>query len=961
MAISSADPSFLVIYGCNESAPAATRANSGSLGTAQDLTPYQASGTDGILAVPDGAGGKAAWLDTQYPVPYSTMTAALRYLRGPAAASGAVHAALPDLPISSAADDWAAGVRFKWIGGETDGPAAIERQVVFGLMSISGNTGFVLGFTPQIAANPAADARLNIRIGDSNYDLNGASFTITNSPATYYVLPDVWYRLTIRVYFSATGYVFKVYLYNESTAVTYTWTLNTPATADWTASFLAAADTRVVIGGPVNQAYVYVDDAWIFDAPMTDGDALSIVSSGISIPWSEPNYSQLDHAPYATVARGGSSFPKPRALPVGGMKARHPVNVRGSRLKVRYSGYRPGRPCAMRSSQVIFDSVGPRPGRTDEPQGFLKFDAGWVRGPGTQPPNSLADGRNVTLRGGAPRSRKGFRVRRDVATVDAANGFISYRDLNDSLFRLYKISDALYAELGTSAVSIDTGWSSTHLPSYGVLNGRAVILTPNRQKTHRSSLSAVESFGIAAPAAPTTALAAGTLTGTYYYAYTEYDPTTGDESAPGVAAATVSPAAQGVTLTLAAVSSDTRFTRRRIYRSTSGGGVSTMTLLATINTATTYTDSAGVDGTDAIDAVDGTYITGTPPDTFSAVTIHRERAFYYGGTTYPNRVYRSEAGTLQRFYANAYTEHEANVRCVIARGQSLIVFTDSSVEIMESDWGRDDLGSYNIQRTVVSRTVGCFGHKAAVNAHGQVFWIDSRGAWTLDGDTPTPISEQINGIFPYINTNLKHRVVAAYNHIERQIWFSVALGGTEFQSDTSRTSTVLVYQLDRRIWCPPYRIEVSYADQFDDDLNGIQFGVIDQLGVFKQMETYEGDGVDGSETFTFEGTVSTLTSRVLTPVSAPTGWTANLFRGFGIVLVDSVTGAEFATTVSSNGTGTLTLAEDPGAGFGNPDLFYLGGILWYFEPAEQDFGTTNEKVARFLISEFDDISTARIV
>jgi hypothetical protein len=352
-----------------------------------------------------------------------------------------------------------------------------------------------------------------------------------------------------------------------------------------------------------------------------------------------------------------------------------------------------------------------------------------------------------------------------------------------------------------------------------------------------------------------------------------------------------------VTLTLAAISSDTRFSERRIYRSTSGGGATTATLIATIATATSYTDSGAADGVTAISQVGGSYITGTPPDTFSKVTIHRERAFYYGGTTYSNRVYWTEAGTLQRFYANAYVEAEGPIRCVIAQGQRLIIFTDYTVEILESDFVRNSAdGSYIIQRTVVSRTVGCFGHLAAVNAHGRVFWIDSRGVWTLNGDDPTPISENIRGLFPFVNTNLKHRVVASYNHISRQIWFIVALGGDEFQSDTSRTQTILPYNIDKNNWSVPYSLEASFAGQFDDDLNGLQFGIMDQIGVFKQMETYEGDGIDGSESFTFEGTVNgAISSNVVTPLVAPTGWTTNSLRGMGVTLRDASTGAKFYT------------------------------------------------------------------
>lgn len=962
MAISPTDPNFLLIYGLDESLATAVRTNSGSRGSAEDLSVVQTAGTDGIATESAGNGGKAIDLF----VTRSGYTGAFRSLYSTYSAIGSAHLDRPALPLTAASDDFAFGTRIRWKAGNVGG-GALETESIFGLVDAADNLSlWSIELDPNDATTPTL-ARIYIALGINV--LAGettAAYTATGSPAPYYIAPNEWYRVSVRVYNTGAGtFRVKVYVYRESTSTLYTFTRASDLTVNYsgnenTKTYKVAIGNNSATSNP-RPIYGNVDECWLFDAPMSDGDASTLVSSGISIPWVEPNYSQLDHAVLVSMCKEGASFPPPRALPIGGLKARHPENVRARRFRVRYSAHRAGRPWALRKCQMEHDSSGPRRGRDANVGGHVKFEAGFIRQPGVQPPNCLVDGRNVELGGDSVRSRRGFKVRRDVASVDAANSFISYRDLADQLFRLYKANDSLYIELGASAVSIDTGWSGTHLPSYGLLNGRIVILTPGRQKTHRSSFTAVESFGIATPAAPTAALVAGSLTGTYYYLYTEYDPTTGDESAPGVLVTAISPAAQGVTLTLAAVSSDTRFSQRRIYRSTSGGGATTALLLATIATGTSYTDTVGSDGVTAISQVGGSYISGTPPDTFAAVAIHRERAFYYKGTTYSNRVYWTEAGTLMRFYANAYVEAEGPVRCVIAQGQRLIVFTDYTTELLESDWVRNTDGSYNIQRTVLSRTVGCFGHRAAINAHGQVYWIDSRGAWILNGDQPTPIGEKIRGLFPFINTNLKHRIVAAYDHIRRQIWFCVALGGSEFQSDTSRVQTVLPYHMDKGIWAPPYQLEATFADQFDDDLNGLQFGIMDGIGVFKQMETYEGDGIDGSETLTFEGTITTLTSRILTPLVAPTGWTSNSLRGFGVTLIDSVTGAEFYTLISANDTGTITLLEDPGSGFGSPDLFYIGGIRSFVEPAEQDFDTSNDKICRFLSSEFDDISTARIV
>ena len=51
-----------------------------------------------------------------------------------------------------------------------------------------------------------------------------------------------------------------------------------------------------------------------------------------------------------------------------------------------------------------------------------------------------------------------------------------------------------------------------------------------------------------------------------------------------------------VTLTLDAVNSDTRFSQRRIYRTTNGGSPPSLFLIATISTATSYNDTGAADG-----------------------------------------------------------------------------------------------------------------------------------------------------------------------------------------------------------------------------------------------------------------------------------------------------------------------------------------------------------------------------
>lgn len=969
------DPAYLLIYGLDESLATAVRVNSGSLGSAQDLTPWQSTGTDGVPAVNDENGGKAAYLDVTYPSPFNTMTTAFRALRAPVAV-GSAHTARPVLPIGTAANDFAFGGRFKWVGGETDGGVANEGLWIFGLgQSASNLIGWGFGVLPEAASTPQNNGQVRLVLAGTAYDIGGVNYTETGSPGTYYVAKDLWYRLTVRVFASGSGYLFKVYLYEESTGVLYTFTRNTAAiVTDYPASHNSATDVRVFVGidssatNPI-QFFGYVDHCWLFDAPMTDGEATSSATSGITIPWTEPSYRRAPHDVYNAVTREGGTFPKPRQLPAGALQTRVPLDVACKRPRFHYEGGRPGRPWLLREQTLVFDTTGPYSSRLGLSFPYEKLGRGLRRSGGKLDPGTPEDARDVVIVPMGFRRRRGFQVRRIVSTETdvGANGFWFFRDYANGLHGLFKVGTKLYAELGTSAVELDSAWNATQLPVAFFIDNRLVILSGSRRKTWRGNTSGVSSFGIAAPAAPTAATAGGSLTGTYYYAYTEYDPVTGDESAPGILVTPISPAGQGVTLTLAAVSSDTRFTQRRIYRTTNGGAPPELFLLATITSATSYTDTAGVDGTDPVDQAldeDGEligYITADPPDTFSIGCVHMERAFYGGGATNPERIYPAEAGEVQRWLTTAYLTCEGPVRAIASWGHKLVAFTDNTVELFESDWVRS-FGTYSVQHTVIARRCGAVGPHAVVNADDAgFFWMDRRGIYRMgSGGQPECLSDAIEDLFPYVNHGISHRVVGAYNHLRKQIVFSTPQSA--FQEDSGRFQTLLVAPVKAPTEWLPWNLEASFIGQFDDDLNGLQFGCIDHLGVFKQLEGFEGDGCEGDESFTTEDEggdegsvgIQSISGSVITVFGSP-GWTSAALRGVMVLLRDRSTGERYAYLVSTNGTGTLTVVGTPNAALAARDGWYLGGMRDFLRIAEHDLESPNNKIARYLDCSFADL------
>lgn len=963
MPLASSDPSMLLYYSLNEAGYKAVRANLGSLGSAYDVIPAQSTGSDGIPTVSDGNGGKMVDLFRTR----TGWTSAIRYLhQATYPATRALHLAAPAMPLASAAGDFAFGVRFKWTGQWTSGGGQVS-EVIFGVGDAGSaiRQAFGLRVLPASMTVPTV-GRLAIGLANQQYIgvYDDASHSATGSPADDYIVLNYTYRVIVRVYNTGVNtYVYKVYVYEEDTGVLYTFTRTSNIADDYLLAYDANPHTVMFgyTGSSASLSTQYIDEAWLYDAPVSDDDATRIVYAGLTAPWTEPDYNIDPPDVRITACKEGGTFPPSRSVGVGVLKSVVPYGLRCQRMRLRYEGNRPGRPTAIRTTQVEFNSSGPRAGKRGNMFTFPDPKAGFIRQLGPLPPTALVDGRNISLEGLCPRTRRGYRTRRDIGTgqTTGASNFTSYRTLSDGLVRLYKVGDKIYIETGSGVAQIDAGHTTGAFASFGELGGRTFILTPARQSMHMGEPGSVQEFGEDGPTSVSAATGVGgTLAGEYYYLVTYYDPDTGDETAPAATSTTVSPATQKVALTITSSSPAARFTHMRIYRSADAQGPTTATLIDTVAVGTSYEDTGEPDGVIQIGVVNSTYITGTPPETFGAGTVHKERCFYYMAQDNPDRLYWTEAGEMCRFYGNAYLRAEAPIRFVLSQGQRLIIGTDRTLEIVESDFIRDDLGSYSMQRTVISRTVGGLNHLAAVNAHGRVFWMDGRGAWTLDGDMPVKISEMVQGLWKFINTNLKSQMYVTYNHLTQQIWFGMSLSG-DIQSSPDAKSTVLAYQFDKRAWCPPYEIVLDFADSFDDDFNGIRFGGITRAGTFVELETYEGDGIAGDEAITFEGTLDTEVAAVVTPTPAPTGWTTNSLRGFGVTLYNSTTGAWFYSIIISNTTTTFTMLDEPDVDF-DDQAFYIGGFRWWMEPAEQDAETPNDKVLVYIRTEFDDLSSGRV-
>jgi hypothetical protein len=379
----------------------------------------------------------------------------------------------------------------------------------------------------------------------------------------------------------------------------------------------------------------------------------------------------------------------------------------------------------------------------------------------------------------------------------------------------------------------------------------------------------------------------------------------------------------------------------------SGGAAPQFYLTAVQALAASYTDSGDADGVIAIDHVNGVYTTNEPQENFAFSVEHAGRMFFAGGAN-GDRVYRSEASTWSQFQPDAYTAHSGTVRAIASRGPQLVVWTDRAVEVVESDWIRDANGAAFATQTVISNVVGAPSHGAVIDASDEIYWLDQRGVYTLRGDKVQLLSPLIQGWLRGINWGKKKLIKGAWNHTERQVMWTLAHAEQDYNN---YLNTQLVLQMDRNQFSL-YDMNAAWVGQYDDDLDGMKFGVMDEFGMWKEFGTFESDGVEtvGAE---HSGTITAYVNNDLTDDTQ--AWTVNQFQGYGLVLVDA-NGDTAARMIVSNTADTLRLNNAVPTNLIAGDAYYIGGINAWFELAEAHMGSSNRKISRSLHTELSDLT-----
>ena len=974
-------PNMRLLYGLDESGIKARRLNSAEANLTVASGDYhldtddQLSTGEGCPVETDGRGGKACSFARPPTYPDPPWTDNKRWLVSSDRLGSVMKTdgAIYDMADATADGDGGSfGGRFK----QSD-----QATSAYPLLSIGLRTVEAFFQRMRFSWTNGGGGHFQVTLGATTVTVNNAGVdSTTGSPhATHYIEADKWYSWGVRHYYiqgSDTAGV-KIWLYDEAAATLYTWTKEalSPVSTGAPASVLAASDCVVLIGAGAQAGSLSpegpVDQFWYYVGNLPESDMENVVIGGLSIPWVEPDYYREGHEVHSALTKENADYPLVRPLPTGGTVVRHPVDVLAQEIRTRLEGFKTGQPWALRAIDYIFDPAGPYGSQRARKGERPDLSIGVWRQPGQKPWGACEDARNIEFTYAGPRRRRGFKIRRDVdsSMPTGHNAFWTWRSYDDELFRAYKVGTSIYLEEGNVATAISTGWQSSHMPAAFFLDDRLVILSQTTGIL-LDGTTTPQDFGVAAPTSISPAASGGgTLNASYYYAATLYDPTTGDESGP-VVSSVVTPAVQKVTLTLPATAPEARFTQYRIYRTNADGSVPNLFLIDTITVAASYDDTGEPDGSMLLPQVtdaDGTfldYITGAAPDTFAIGIAHKERAIYAKGGTNPDRVYIYEPNEPLRNYAAQWIAADGPVRALASWQGRVVIFTDNTVEIVESDFIRDTNGELNVNRTVVSRSVGALGQNGVIVFQGQMFWLDRRGVFTLQGTEAVPVTDRIADLFPYTNTNLGQQIVGGWNHLTRTLWWT--LPNSDLQDDSTQMQTQFVMPVDSpdRWWF--HDLEATFVGQFDDDQAGQRFGLIDHAGVFKELHSYEGDGQQGNETGTYEddGTddfggspagITSIAGSTIAVEGSP-GWTVDEHRGKGLVLRDRSTRKIYYYTIRSNTAAGLTVDRDPNSALAAGDGYYIGGMNAFLQFAGYDFGSPNRKVVRQVQYTFADLT-----
>lgn len=667
-----------------------------------------------------------------------------------------------------------------------------------------------------------------------------------------------------------------------------------------------------------------------------------------------------------------------RALAVGATGARAPLTLHGRRCAVRTWNVEAGCPASVSRLQLAYEKYGGALGGRAGVYDFPGFEGGVDRSTAKEnvAPGMAYDLLNESMAHRNARRRRGYRIEASTGdTGTALNGAIYDCTTSTGETRhLFFCNGVIYLLDNGVLTSIDTGWSANEIPTVATVGLKTFICTSTRQRVLIDGTFYTP--GISAPTSAPTVVSIDQATSGgvivtppgWEYVVTYYDGSHLTDSGPSDPVVVVRedgafPA--NVTLGIP-VSPSASVTARKVWKRKVGTNTYFYVGTVSNNTSLTYQDTTD-DPTDvSLDAVGDLSVTAEfPPVT--AVAEHEGRLVGWGDTSDERTIYYSQLGDGERWFPLDTLQAEASVRLTISHAGRQWVLTDNTVEVVDGDWARGSNGLMAISRKVLDSSRGVFGPHAACIGAGRLFWADVSGVHAIGvGEDQRDVGSTISRpVLPFIQSAIDtagSSVSMAFNHVSQEVWVSLTQANPTDDTKNRIVLTLDVSALGGGVlrWAP-YDLPLSFIARMRDGLYGQKFMGVDYLGNALELDVYEGDGIQGNESwFSAAGnSITSIDTATGTLTFTGTSFPTTGLRGVSVVLEDisnPTTPFHRRTILSSTAT-TLVLDSLPSALVAG-DKAHVGGIIGKVETPEVDLGNGEAKKFMAAVLGISDLTSA---
>lgn len=388
-----------------------------------------------------------------------------------------------------------------------------------------------------------------------------------------------------------------------------------------------------------------------------------------------------------------------------------------------------------------------------------------------------------------------------------------------------------------------TGGHVSYAPLKPLLDTHTYVFITDGVSLLADNGSTTKTWGLDAPENTTLVAMAGAggnlSAGAYVYKYTFYDGDTGSESSPSPASASTTAAANDLaTVSQILTSSDSRITKRRLYRTLVGGGTCYLVAPINDNVTTTYEDGlADADLTTELET------DNSIPPSGDVVVVYKDRLFIAGDSNYPNRTSYTRAELPDScpvtYYLDVGTSDNKVMNAVEFEGKLYFVHEAMITGLYGSD---PDTYAWHQTRSHLG-TVARWS--VAVGPDG-IYFVGHDGVYRFDGLKSVRVSDPIGRAFD-LTSGTWHEIVDqdTVAIVSRACFlqgvYYVLL--PMYNVDGSTNNRVLAYDTFNQTWMQ-YDLNVSFI--MADEGRGKLYGCMEKPDAAGYYSVYELLSVDGS-------------------------------------------------------------------------------------------------------------------